>query len=263
MQTKMWSKVGFMGIKLDMSKAYDRMKWKFLEAVMRKLGFEDRWINLVMSCVQSMSYSVVINGNPVGHIRPTRGIKQGDPISPYLFLLRAKALSALLSKAVHSGTITGIPTSPKGFRISHLFFVDGSLLFCRTNSVEWRRSIIILWIYEAGSGQKLNLDKTSVFFSRNTSQEKRQEILSLSGLSEAHHFDTYLRLPSLIGKSKIQAFNNTKERVWNELTNGKVKFLSQVEKEILIKAVVQAIRTYCMNVFLLPVTLCKDLNSMM
>jgi hypothetical protein len=129
--------------------------------------------------------------------------------------------------------------------------------------VEWRRSIRILWVYEAGSGQKLNLDKTSVFFSRNTSKKKRQEILSLSGLSKAHHFDTYLRLPSLIGKSKIQAFNNTKERVWNELTNGKVKFLSQVEKEILIKAVVQAIRTYCMNVFLLPVTLCKDLNSMM
>jgi hypothetical protein len=102
MQTKMWSKVGFMGIKLDMSKAYDRVKWKFLEAVMRKLGFEDRWIILVMSCVQSMSYSVVINGNPVGHIRPTRGIKQGDPISPYLFLLCAKALSTLLSKAVHS-----------------------------------------------------------------------------------------------------------------------------------------------------------------
>jgi hypothetical protein len=130
------------------------------------------------------------------------GLNRGDPISPYLFFLCAKALSTLLSKAVHSGTITGIPTSPKGLRISHLFFADGSLLFYRTNSVEWRRSIRILGVYEAGSGQKLNLDKTSVFFSRNTSQEKRQEILSLSGLSEAHHFDTYLGLLSLIRKSK-------------------------------------------------------------
>jgi hypothetical protein len=120
-----------------------------------------------------------------------------------------------------------------------------------------------LGVYEAGSGQKLNLDKTYVFFSRNTSQEKRQEILRLSGLSEALRFDTYLGLPSLIGKSKIQAFYNIKERVWNKLTNWKVKFLSQAGKEILIKAVVQAIPTYCMSVFLLPVTLCQDLNSMM
>jgi hypothetical protein len=132
----MWSKVGFMGIKLDMSKAYDRVEWKFLEAVMRKLGFKDRWINLVMSCVRAVTYSVVINGNPVGHIRPTKGIREGDHISPYLFLLCAEALSALLSKAVHSGTITGIPTSPKGPRISHIFFADDSLLFCRANSVE-------------------------------------------------------------------------------------------------------------------------------
>jgi hypothetical protein len=194
----MWSKVGFMSIKLDMSKAYDRVEWKFLEAVMRKLGFEDRWINLVMSCVRSVTYSVVINGNLVGHIRPTRGIRQGDPISPYMFLLYAEALSAMLSKAVHSGTITGIPTSPKGPRISHLFFADDSLLFCRVNSVEWMRLIRISGVYEAGSGQKLNLDKTSVFFSRNTSQEKRQEILRLSGLSEALRFDTYLGLPSLL-----------------------------------------------------------------
>jgi len=144
MQTKMWSKVGFMSIKLDMSKAYDRVEWKFLEAIMRKHGFEDRWINLVMSCVRSVSYSVVINGNPVGHVRPTRGIRQGDPISPYLFLLCAEALSALLSKTVHSGTITGIPTSPKGPRISHIFFADDSLLFCRANLVELRRLIKIL-----------------------------------------------------------------------------------------------------------------------
>jgi hypothetical protein len=85
MQTRMWSKTGYIGLKLDMSKAYDRVEWEFLEATMRRLGFDEKWVNLVMTCVQTVTYSVVVNGNPVGNIRSSRGIRQGDPISPYLF----------------------------------------------------------------------------------------------------------------------------------------------------------------------------------
>jgi len=117
--------------------------------------------------------------------------------------------------------------------------------------------------YEEGSGQKLNFQKTAVFFSRNTSVGKRLEILNLSRLSEATRYDTYLGLPSLIGKSKMQAFNSINSRVEKKLSNWKVKFLSQARREILLKDVVQAITTYCMSVFLLPQTLCKDLNRMM
>jgi hypothetical protein len=111
-----------MGMKLDMSKAYDRVEWVFLGTVMKKLGFDDRWVQVVMRCVRSVSYSVVVNGHPVRSFLPSRGIRQGDPISLYLFLLCAKALSALISQAVDSGAITGVPTSPRGPRLSHLFF---------------------------------------------------------------------------------------------------------------------------------------------
>jgi hypothetical protein len=263
MHTRMWSKVGYMGIKLDMSKAYDRVEWAFLEAVMCKMGFPDKWINLIMECVRTVSYAIIVNGQPVGHIVPERGLRQGDPLSPYLFLICAESLSAMLSKAERNGIITGVPTSKNGPRINHLFFADDSLLFCKANSVEWRRLTKILDKYEEASGQKLNKDKTSIFFSRNTSREKREEISHLSGLQATQKYEKYLGLPTLVEQSRSKAFKNIKDQVWDRLQSWKVNFLSQAGKEVLLKAVIQAIPTYCMSVFLLPVTLCKEINRLM
>jgi hypothetical protein len=144
-------KVGYMRIKLDMSKAYDRVEWSFLEVVMRKMEFSKVWITLIMGCVSSVSYAILVNGQPVGHIKPSRGIRQGDPLSPYLFLLCAEALSALLTRAEKNGVLIGVPTSKKGPTLSHLFFADDSLIFCKANSVEWGRLTKILEKYEAAS----------------------------------------------------------------------------------------------------------------
>jgi len=154
MHTRMQGKQGYMAIKLDISKVYDRVEWDYLEAIMYKLGFAGPWINRIMQCVKSVSYSVLINGTPYGRITPTRGIKQGDPLSPYLFLLCAEGLSSLIGKAEEEGLISGVPIVARGYKLSHLLFADDSLLFCRANSMEWDNVMNLLMKYEKVSGTK-------------------------------------------------------------------------------------------------------------
>jgi ribonuclease HI len=230
---------------------------------MVQMGFDARWIRLIMMCVSSAKYSVLVNGAPCGHILPSRGIRQGDPISPYLFLICAEALSSMLTRANNDGSLSGIPTSKRGPHISHLFFADDSLLFCRANILQWNNLADILKKYEVASGQKMNNDKTSVFFSKNTSLEERSRILELAAIPNTQRYDTYLGLPALVGKSRTTAFRSIIERVRKRLQDWKLKFLSQAGKEILLKAVIQAIPAYCMNIFLLPKNLCKEINSLM
>jgi hypothetical protein len=230
---------------------------------MFKLGFAPMWIKMIMACVKSVSYSVAVNGDVVGKIYPSRGLRQGDPISHYLFILCAEVFSFLLHNAQMKDLISGVPTSKKGPSISHLFFADDSLVFCEANNVEWRRILKIIQTYERGLGQKINMEKTTVFFSRNTCSVRRKEIIGLSGLEEANRYDSYLGLPTLVGKNRIHAFKNIKEKVARKLHNWKFRLLSLAGKEVLLKAVVQAIPTYSMSVFLFPVSLCKDLNQLM
>lgn len=121
----------------------------------------------------------------------------------------------------------------------------------------------IIDTYERGSGQRINLIKTAVFFSRNTCLTRRIEILESSGLVEANRYDSYLGLPTLVGKNRNYAFKDIKEKVYRKLNNWKSKLLSLAGKEVLLKAVVQVIPTYSMSVFLLIYSLCNELNQLM
>ena len=140
-----------------MSKAYDRVKWIWLEKIVNRLGFDEKWRNLVMQCVTTVTYSVRINGKPKGHIIPTRGIRQGNPLSPYLFLLCAEGLSSLIKKVVDDGVMEGLVIYQRrgggGARLSHLFFANDSLIFCKALIEECNSLQRILTIYEEASGQ--------------------------------------------------------------------------------------------------------------
>ena len=152
-------KENYMSIKLDMSKAFDRVEWNFIKGVIEKLGFVEKWIDLIMNCVSSVSYSILINGEACGNISPSRGIRQGDPLSPGLFLLCVEGFSALIHEATRNQQINGISIYRGCPLITHLFFADNSLLFCKAKDQECHALVNILNRYEEASGQKINTDK--------------------------------------------------------------------------------------------------------
>ncbi|XP_042965942.1 uncharacterized protein LOC122299620 [Carya illinoinensis] len=256
-------KKGYMSIKLDMSKAYDRVEWDFLERIMVQMGFETRWINLIMYCVTSVFFSVMLNGVPTGCIKPTRGLRQGDPLSPYLFLLCTEGLVSMLKQAALNSMIPGIRICRGAPTINHLLFADDSVIFCKADvqtNLELQR---ILKRYELASGQKLNMDKTSMVFSSNVSSPMQEEIRNMWGGSAIQQYEKYLGLPPMISRKKANAFSDIKSRVWKKLQCWKEKQLSQGGKEILLKAVALAIPTYAMSCFKLPDCLFRELESLM
>ena len=221
LKRKTQGKAGYMALKLDMRKAYDRVEWEFLERAMLHLGFSRRFVATIMSCVKSVSYSVLLNGVPGSNIKPSRGLRQGDPLSPYLFLVCAMGLQGLLHKAESEGLIRGVSICKNGPCVSHLFFADNSVLFSRAKESECQVILDILSIYEKGSRQKINRDKTNIFFSSNTNHDLQARIQHLFGVPSIRQHEKYLGLPAFVGRAKKQSFVYIKERIWKRLQGWK------------------------------------------
>jgi len=241
MKQKKKGKEGYAAVKLDMSKAYDRVEWHFLAQMMEKLEFHQRWINVVMKCVSSVSYKIRVNGELTEAFKPERGLRQGDPLSPYLFLLCAEGFSALLQRAEEIRMMRGVKVCPRAPSVSHLLFADDSLILFRANRGDAQQLQSILRLYEECSGQLINKDKSAAMI-------RKQEVMQELRITKETMNERYLGLLVHVGRSRSSVFAYLKDRIWKRIQGWKEKLLSRAGKEVLIKAVAQAIPAFCHGV---------------
>ncbi len=151
--------------KLDLQKAYDHVNWAFLLYLLRRCGFSEKWRRWISFCISSVRFSILVNGSLCGFFQSSRGIRQGDPLSPMLFVIIMEAFSRMIDKAIGAGLISGFDVSRKDhdpLLISHLLFTDDTLIFYEAdpNHILHLRSILI-W-FEATSRLNVNLGKSEL-----------------------------------------------------------------------------------------------------
>lgn len=252
---------GACAVKLDMAKAYDRVEWPYLRSIMLKLGFSENWVSLIMRCVETVKLSVRVNGHFSEIFSPTRGIRQGDPISPYLFLLCAEGLSSMLKFSGPNYLAKGIRVGIHAPWVSHLLFADDHLLFTQASSNGAQRLMNILQTYQNGSGQMVNIAKSAIFFSGNCQESVKGEMMQITGVNTEALCEKYLGLPTAVGRSTKEAFEHIPSKIRGLMGGWSEKMLSGAAKETLIKSIVHVVPTYSMSCFLLSPATCKKITS--
>ncbi|XP_026459393.1 uncharacterized protein LOC113360057 [Papaver somniferum] len=249
-----------MALKLDLSKAFDRLEWNFIMFVFKKFGFSNDFCELVYRFTEELVYrfkksvssSVLVNGYPGGKFFPTKGIRQVDPMPPYIFIICMEALSKLLIHADSTGKVTGIKVNKKCPSVSHLFFADDSFLFTTANIIQARNLLDTLRIFSDSSGQVVNYQKSGIYFSKKVENEHCKLLARILKVGRITKDDTYLGTPLFFNRSKSFNYQNMLDRVYNRVQGWKAKFLSQAGRTTLICSVTSVMPMYQMMCFLLP-----------
>ncbi|PKI65221.1 hypothetical protein CRG98_014370 [Punica granatum] len=220
--------------------------------ILEKLGFHPTFISWIYQCISTTTFSILLNGSLHGHFSPSRCIRQGDPISPYLFVISMEMLSRLLYRAEVNGDIKGIQISRGGPQISHLMFADDLLILLRATKANIRNVKSILDKFCSWSGQEVNRAKSGLFFSKNTMADERRNAKSIIGIRKLKDNSKYLGNPLFIKRKRKESFQFLIDKIKSKLASWKAKSLSWAGRATLINSVVNNTPIYTMSLFRLP-----------
>ncbi|XP_073046080.1 uncharacterized protein [Primulina eburnea] len=252
---------GYMAIKIDLEKAFDRLSWEFIRETLTDVGLNKEWIRNIMNCITTSRLSILWNGEQMDWIKPNRGIRQGDSISPYIFVLCIERLSHIICEAVNNGSWKAIRLSRNGPHISHLLFADDMVLFAEASTDQLHIIMDCLNKFCLSSGQRVNFQKSHILFSRNVSATLANDLSSTSGIPLTTDLGRYLGVPSIHGRVTNNLFKKVLDRVKSRLEGWKTKYLSFAGRKVLVQSVLNAILLYSMQTNLLPMGVCSEIEK--
>ncbi|XP_027170444.1 uncharacterized protein LOC113770234 [Coffea eugenioides] len=227
-------------LKLDMAKAYDRVSWPFLLQVLRKFGFGERWIDMIWRLISNVWFSVLINGVPQGFFKSSRGLRQGDPISPALFVIDAEVLSRLLNSLLSSPLFSPFSVSQGCPKVTHLAYADDVVIFSSGLKRSVRLVLKALEDYSLVSGQQVNHQKSCFLTHSNFPRARKRMLGELTGFSSREFPVKYLGCPLYVGRRKKVYFSAICDSILGTVLSWKGRLLSHGGRLVLIKSVLSS-----------------------
>lgn len=246
-------------LKVDLRKAFDCVRWDFILASLRALAIPESYIRLIEECISTGTFSISVNGVSGGFLKSSKGIRQGDPLSPYLFVLAMESMSRLLLSRYESGSI-GYHPRTQDLKISHLMFADDVMVFFDGTSNSLHGIAECLDDFASWSGLQMNTAKTELF----TAGVDDGEALAISnyGFTKGKLPIRYLGLPLMSRKLKIAEYAPLMVKINQCLHSWSVKILSFSGRLQLIKTVIFGLVSFWLSVFLLPKGCIKTIESL-
>ncbi|GKV32054.1 hypothetical protein SLEP1_g40687 [Rubroshorea leprosula] len=237
--------------KIDFEKAFDKVSWEFLDYMMQRMGFCVIWRNWIMECLRTNLVSILVNGSPTRQFTVTRGLRQGDPLSPFLFLIIAEGLNGLVSAASQKGLLDGAEVGSRGFKVSHLQYADDTILFAKAKEENVWAMKGVLRAFELVSGLKINFNKSHLIGIHV--QEGWLNKMSWVLCCKVGVFPfKYLGIP-IGGSSRRKAFWKPLVELFSKkLSTWKGRYLSFGGRITLINSVLSSLPVFWMSVYLIP-----------
>ncbi|XP_056692237.1 uncharacterized protein [Spinacia oleracea] len=248
-----------MALKLDISKAYDSLEWDFIRDTLIYFDFPNKIIHLIMSCITSPVISILWNGEICDKFTPSRGIRQGDPLSSYIFVLCLDRLSSMIEEKVQSGSWKPIALT-KNIKMSHVFYADDVFLFSIASIDNMHSIMNTLESFGEMSGLKISMTKSTLIFPRTVHDSIRQDIASTYGFKISSCFGKYLGVDIRPNKLKISNYLSLLDKSTTKVRGWQAKLLNMAGRRTLIKSVLNSQPLYVMQTNLLPASTIYELE---